>query len=227
MTQGNNKIAELDFPLKGDVTKKQIIQIQDRVLQIAIIVRDILKEGNIPYSIYAGTLLGAVRSGGFIPWDIDFDIAIPEERYDEASEMIEKSIPEWLVFQTRESDPNYCAYWGKVVDRYSELRSTKYLSDNLFAFKGVHVDVFKMLRTSEEHYPKDLLRVNLEYFELRRDRGLIDGESCDQVIDSIKREIESLEEIADRKRDEYFSLHYFRIKDKSFFSDLQISMLLC
>ena len=58
------------------IEKKKIIQ-----LDILSAVDEFCREYNIRYSIACGTLLGAVRHGGFIPWDDDIDIYIPRNDY--------------------------------------------------------------------------------------------------------------------------------------------------
>ena len=52
------------------------------LLELLQATHNYLVENNIEYSIFAGTLLGAVRHKGFIPWDDDIDIALPRKEYD-------------------------------------------------------------------------------------------------------------------------------------------------
>ncbi len=59
-----------------------IYDIQREELEILKIVSKYLKDNNIKYSIYYGTLLGSVRHNGFIPWDDDIDLAILRDDYD-------------------------------------------------------------------------------------------------------------------------------------------------
>ena len=67
----------------------------------------ICKKYDIPYYADGGTLLGAVRDGNFIPWDDDIDIIMLRGDYNRFIEVVEKELPEELVFKSMEIDDTW------------------------------------------------------------------------------------------------------------------------
>src|SRR5690606_8901345 len=87
-------------------------------LEIMRFVDTICKEHNIKYTLYAGTALGAVRHGGFIPWDDDLDIAMERKEY-------EKFISIWNKIK-----PNGYHLQNSMVDDKSTINFVKVRKDN-------------------------------------------------------------------------------------------------
>ena len=112
-------------------------------LELLVEVDRICRKHEIPYSIIAGTLLGAVRHGGFIPWDDDADVAMLRPDYLRFREACASELdPERFYFQDHEVTPGY--RWG-----YGKLRraGTSFLrehQEHMPYEQGVFIDVFPL-----------------------------------------------------------------------------------
>ena len=67
----------------------------------------ICDEYKLQYFLVGGTLLGAVRHQGFIPWDDDIDVAMPRQDYDSFAEICAKELKRQYFYQSADTDPNY------------------------------------------------------------------------------------------------------------------------
>lgn len=76
------------------LTEEEIKQIQSILLEMLIEIDRICKKHNILYSIDGGTLLGAIRHGGFIPWDDDADIIMNRAEYEKLLNVIDSELDE-------------------------------------------------------------------------------------------------------------------------------------
>lgn len=66
-------------------------------MEVLVVIDEVCKKNNLQYFAYAGTLLGAVRHSGFIPWDDDIDICMKRDEYDKLIKILSKELPYGFV----------------------------------------------------------------------------------------------------------------------------------
>lgn len=125
------------FPSGND----ELVKLQQTVFEMALAIKTVFDRHHIRYVIEYGSLLGAVRHGGFIPWDDDFDYVVWEEDYERASLVLRQELPDLYLLHDKESDPNYYYSFSKVVHLKSEAIAPGF-TDNL-KYKGISIDLFK------------------------------------------------------------------------------------
>ena len=102
------------------------------------------QEEGIAYSLYGGTLLGAIRHGGFIPWDDDLDICMTREDFSRLVNAWERRQPEGYFLQTKDSDPTYVRSFAKIRKEDSLFLQR---NDNPNVLhNGVFIDIFVLDR---------------------------------------------------------------------------------
>lgn len=116
---------------------------QLRMLEMLEVIDSICKKYHIPYWLSSGTLLGAARHKGFIPWDDDLDIEMLRKDYLKLMKILPQELPEDLVLQSNETDPNYIFIFAKVRDKNSYIE--EYCSyDRIFKERGIYIDIFPL-----------------------------------------------------------------------------------
>ncbi len=103
-------------------------------LEILDVVVKFCDEHEINYCLGGGTLIGAIRHKGFIPWDDDIDLMMLRPDYDKFTELFNKYNTRYR-FNTPENDPEYKRYCGRVLDTKTILYDDKWKSN-------IYVDIF-------------------------------------------------------------------------------------
>lgn len=112
--------------------------LHSHILQILLSVDRVCREHNIRYYCWAGTMLGAVRHHGFIPWDDDMDICMPRPDYDRFMQHAREWLPEPLEALSIETSADFPGTFGKIVDSSTTLIERGH-SDYV---AGIYIDVF-------------------------------------------------------------------------------------
>lgn len=117
---------------------------QETMMKILVEFDRVCKKNGLTYWLDFGTLLGAVRHKGFIPWDDDVDLSMPPEDYRKFKAISAKELSEGFVLQSEETEPS--ANQGDGVFKI-RMKDTLYLMDydDLSApySKGLFIDVFE------------------------------------------------------------------------------------
>ena len=121
-------------------SEQELKGLQSVEIEICKDIHDVCKKNNIGYSIAFGSLLGAVRHKGFIPWDDDMDIVMFREDYEKFEKIFDKELGDkyYLMSPLRDS-----GYYGNVVK--VEKKGTTFInkhSNRMKCPQGIFVDIF-------------------------------------------------------------------------------------
>lgn len=102
----------------------------------------VCEKRSLRYYLVGGTLLGAVRHKGFIPWDDDIDVAMPREDYDKFAEISQAELSADYFYQSPETDPNYFLTYAKLRKNGTEVYEERF--KNAAFHKGIFIDIFPL-----------------------------------------------------------------------------------
>ncbi|MCM1239634.1 MAG: LicD family protein [Lachnospiraceae bacterium] len=119
-------------------------------LEVLVVVGQICTQNDLQYFADWGTLLGAVRHKGFIPWDDDMDICMLRRDYDKFLAAAEKELPD----EYRILDPNTNTEWDEVCARIINSDTVSYSEERLGKFHGcpysVGIDIYPLDELPED-----------------------------------------------------------------------------
>lgn len=121
----------------NDMHEGKLYALQNTLLQMLCEVDRICKKYHIPYFLGGGTLLGAVRHGGFIPWDDDLDVMMLRDDYEWFLQVARSELPDDLFLQTPKDEPGDHYLISKI-----RLEGTVFSSAFLSRFPDLHNGVF-------------------------------------------------------------------------------------
>ncbi|MBQ2972453.1 MAG: LicD family protein [Ruminococcus sp.] len=124
--------------------------IREMELELLREVDRICRRNNIQYFLSGGTMLGAVRHKGFIPWDDDIDIAMLREDYEKFKEVCITELSKKYQYQSFTNKDGYHYFFDKITIKDTYF-STKY-SDKFDMLKGISMDIFVFDKTSDNKF---------------------------------------------------------------------------
>ena len=123
-------------------------EIHGILLDIAKTFHRICESHAIPYYMLGGTMLGAVRHKGFIPWDDDMDFGVPRKYFKELQEILAKELPEKYGILTIKNSKALLIDIMKVHNKRTVMKEL--YKENVEEEFGINIDIFPLDRASEK-----------------------------------------------------------------------------
>lgn len=163
-----------------ELQPEMLAYLHRRSLEMLREVTGILSRNKIQYMICGGTLLGAVTTGKFIPWDDDVDMCVLEADYARMTECLIRELPEGMVFQCAQTERKYYHGWGKVRDQ----RSKTFPGEALYKENGVWIDIYKLVPMKKNEASSERTKEHIDYLKRRYSSGSI---SCREYWNRVKK----------------------------------------
>jgi len=147
----------------------RVLQMQD--LEILREFQRICEAHSLRYYLGSGTLLGAVRDKGFIPWDDDVDVEMPRPDYDRFSRLCATDLAPGFSWHTYLTDRKYPFMWGKLMRDDTELRQGP--TAHLDIQQSIYIDVWPLDGISNGRLSEQIQRGFHKWSQIRLSADLI------------------------------------------------------
>lgn len=145
---------------------------------------DVCKKNNIDYSLAYGSVLGAVRHKGFIPWDDDLDIMMKYDDYLKFIECCKKELDKNKYFvQNDNTEPNFYLRFTKIRNIQTVLIENSNKNENITF--GVYIDVFPLVGCPNNKFKRKIQNV-YRAFAMSVDRSVINNKILYFIFSIIK-----------------------------------------
>ena len=162
------------------------------MLDMLVELDSLCKKHQLRYWLDSGTLLGAVRHSGFIPWDDDIDLSMPLEDYNKLLALTKDELSSDIFFQTRQSDKDFKFDYIKLRSNKANIVEFHEKDKNIGYHQGVFVDIFPMLTIAntpadKENYDKTLKHIrDVSSISLHTPKGKDDPIKRADLVASLK-----------------------------------------
>lgn len=136
-------------------------------MEIVKNVIDICEKNNLEYFMLGGTMLGAIRHKGFIPWDDDIDLGLPRKDYDKFLEIAPKQLVNNLKMVNYKTDSNYHYYITRILDIDTKVIEER-IENEEEKYTNASIDIFPLDGT-----PNNKILRKIYFFRVLYHRALM------------------------------------------------------
>lgn len=130
---------KMEFNTYNQEDNSALRKLQINVLELMKIFAGICEKHNLRYFMVGGTMLGAVRHKGFIPWDDDVDMGMPRVDYEKFIEVAAMELPEHYSFLNYKLNPDYHRYFSRIVNDDIKIYNS---SNSVEIIENAWIDIF-------------------------------------------------------------------------------------
>lgn len=138
-------------------------KIMERLRKCQIYILDefdkLCKKHGLRYYLMYGTLIGAVRHKGYIPWDDDIDVGMPVEDYKKFLKIGKNELPDSLFLQTDQTDCYHARFFAKIRMNNTAFEPTESLQAKKHT--GIFIDIIPLYKRDKKHNMLQKVRVKL------------------------------------------------------------------
>ena len=146
------------------MSQQSVRMVQDKIFETMKFIDKLCRENGIVYYIMGGTALGAVRHGGFIPWDDDLDIFMTPDQYKKFKTVFENSNSKQFILQEWRTDKKYLEY-AKI-----RMNGTTFIEENFKERKdmhhGIYVDIMILHKVPENKFIQKIVYYESKFVTL-------------------------------------------------------------
>lgn len=129
---------------------QSVKQVQQKILEVMKYIDALCRKHGITYYIMGGTALGAVRHGGFIPWDDDLDIFMTSSEYARFKSVFEAEQSPLFILQEWRTTPNYLEYAKVRMNGTTFIEES--FKDRKDLHQGIYVDIMILHKVPENQF---------------------------------------------------------------------------
>jgi lipopolysaccharide cholinephosphotransferase len=167
-----------------DETLKHLQQVDLKILKYFI---EVCEEHDITYFMYGGSLIGAIRHQGYVPWDDDIDVIMFREDFEKLNKVFEKNIDEKYRFFNVLNEETYHYTWGRLTLKNTIFR--EWWGDQVDYTPNIFIDIFILDNIPKNKFKRSIHRWKCYLLNMFTNYSIIKFENDSKLKQAIQHAI--------------------------------------